>query len=209
MRLPPSTVPPHASHPIHYTRDWQTIQVLPVERHVEGLDGVDDGGDGDVIAKSQRNAFLRELEAMTRLRSPHTVNVYGAVTTREDRLVLVMELLAGGDLRALLRNAENPLPEDQTRRITGDVCAGMAFLHSKATVHGDLKSANVLFDGAGRAKVGRMCDTQMLACSSWAKRRPVPAVDVSPPPGGNFEQAEAYSIERPAYVFPFCAASLH
>lgn len=102
---------------------------------------------------SQRRAFLRELDAMIRLRSPHTVNVYGAVTSLPDRMVLVMELLAGGDLRMLLRNSKQPLPEEQCRRIIGDICTGMAFLHSKNTVHGDLKSANVLLDGAGRAKV--------------------------------------------------------
>lgn len=49
--------------------------------------------------------------------------------------------------------AEEPLPEDQVRRIILDVCAGMAFLHGKETVHGDLKSANILLDGTGRAKV--------------------------------------------------------
>ncbi|CBN75056.1 Transmembrane receptor kinase [Ectocarpus siliculosus] len=103
---------------------------------------------------SQRRAFLRELDAMIRLRSPHTVNVYGAVTSLPDRMVLVMELLSGGDLRTLLRNSEQPLPEEQSRRIIGDICAGMAFLHSKDTVHGDLKSANVLLDGSGRAKIG-------------------------------------------------------
>lgn len=85
---------------------------------------------------------------MIRLRSPHTVNVYGA-----DSLIIVIELLAGGDLRNMLKNAEQPLPEERSRRIIGDVCAGMVFLHSRDTVHGDLKSANVLLDGTGRAKV--------------------------------------------------------
>ncbi|CAM9360961.1 unnamed protein product [Scytosiphon promiscuus] len=103
---------------------------------------------------NQRKAFLRELDAMIRLRSPHTVNVYGAVTSLQDRLILVMELLVGGDLRTLLKNSEHPLPEDRSRGIIGDVCAGMTFLHGKGTVHGDLKSANVLLDGAGRAKIG-------------------------------------------------------
>ncbi|CAN0276359.1 unnamed protein product [Ectocarpus sp. 8 AP-2014] len=91
---------------------------------------------------------------MMRLRNPHTVNVYGAITSLPDRLVLVMELLAGGDLRAMLKNSKQPLPEDKCRQIIQDVCAGMAFLHSKATVHGDLKSANVLLDGRRRAKIG-------------------------------------------------------
>lgn len=102
---------------------------------------------------SQRKAFMRELEAMTRLRSPYTVNVYGAVTSRSDRLVLVMELLVGGDLRTALKSAAGPLPYERSRGIVGDVCAGMAFLHERSTVHGDLKSANVLFDGSGNAKV--------------------------------------------------------
>ncbi|CAN0236632.1 unnamed protein product, partial [Scytosiphon promiscuus] len=102
---------------------------------------------------SQRRAFLRELEAMIRLRSPNTVNVYGAVTSLPDRMVLVMELLVGGDLLTLLRKSAEPLPEERCRRIVEDICTGMAFLHSKNTVHGDLKSANVLLDGDGRAKV--------------------------------------------------------
>ncbi|CAM9381942.1 unnamed protein product, partial [Ectocarpus sp. 4 AP-2014] len=102
----------------------------------------------------QRKGFLRELEAMIRLRSPNTVNVYGAVTSLSDRMVLVMELLPNGDLLTLLRRSTKPLPEEKSRQIIGDICAGMAFLHGKNTVHGDLKSANVLLDGGGRAKIG-------------------------------------------------------
>jgi len=90
---------------------------------------------------------------MIRLRSPNTVNVFGAVTCLPDRMVLVMELLPNGDLLTLLRRSAEPLPEEQSRGIIGDICAGMTFLHSKSTVHGDLKSANVLLDGDGRAKV--------------------------------------------------------
>eukprot|EP00903_Cladosiphon_okamuranus_P017814 g16394.t1 len=101
----------------------------------------------------QRRAFIRELEAMIRLRSPNTVNVFGAVTCLPDRMVLVMELLPNGDLLTLLNKSKKPLPEKQARRIIGDICAGMAFLHSKNTVHGDLKSANVLLDSDDRAKI--------------------------------------------------------
>lgn len=90
---------------------------------------------------------------MIRLRSPNTVNVFGAVTSLPDRMVLVMELLSGGDLFTMLKKSKERLPEEQCRHIISDICTGMAFLHSKSTVHGDLKSANVLLDGGGRAKV--------------------------------------------------------
>lgn len=90
---------------------------------------------------------------MIRLRSPYTVNVYGAITSREDRLVLVMELLTGGDLRSFLRHSEERLLEARARQIIQDVCTGMNFLHDKNAVHGDLKSGNILFDGEGRVKV--------------------------------------------------------
>eukprot|EP00904_Undaria_pinnatifida_P011633 jgi/Undpi1/75/HiC_scaffold_1.g00075.m1 len=101
----------------------------------------------------RRKAFWREVQAMMRLSSPHTVNFYGVVTSRKDRLVLVMELLAGGDLRAMLRDSVETLAEPRARRIISDMCAGMSFLHRKETIHGDLKSANVLLDGTGRAKI--------------------------------------------------------
>lgn len=154
-----------------------------VEHELGGLGGA--GADDDEIFKGlkpsanaalhkrvegQRKAFLRELEAMVRLRSPHTVNIYGAVTSRSDRLVLVMELLAGGDLRAFLKNSDGLLPEPVVRRIAGDVCAGIAFLHGKATVHGDLKSANVLLDGSGRAKVRPVIKAE----SSFVEAREAP-----------------------------------
>lgn len=119
-------------------------------------EGEEEGGEGARHARSedrQRKAFMRELEAMKRLRGPYTVHIYGAITSCEGRLVLVMELLAGGDLRYRLRKAKQPLDEGALRGIVSDICSGMAFLHSNKTVHGDLKSANVLFDSAGRVKV--------------------------------------------------------
>lgn len=110
----------------------------------------------------QRLAVMRELESMKRLRSPYTVHLHGAVTSLNDRLVLVMELLPGGDLRSRLRRARRPLEEPALRGIVKDVCSGMAFLHAEAFVHGDLKSTNVLFDATGRAKVYCLQDVVRL-----------------------------------------------
>lgn len=69
------------------------------------------------------------------------------------QLVLAMEFMPGGDLLLRLRKAKRPLEETVLRKIVRDVCSGLAFLHGENFVHGDLKSANVLFDAQGRAKV--------------------------------------------------------
>ncbi|CAM9704764.1 unnamed protein product [Ectocarpus sp. 12 AP-2014] len=85
-----------------------------------GQDYVSSRGEHDTQQlQKQRKAFFHELDVMTRLRSPHTVNVYGAITSLPSRLVLVMELLAGGDLRSVLKRAEHPLPGAQCRQIIG------------------------------------------------------------------------------------------
>lgn len=134
---------------------------MQVDHELGGLNGIDGDMQGGLKPlgpnvrreNSRGKAFWRELQAMIRLRSPHTVNVYGAITSRQGCYILVMELLPGGDLRALLKNSVEALAEQHARRIIQDVCAGMAFLHRKEAVHGDLKSPNVLFDVAGRAKV--------------------------------------------------------
>lgn len=104
---------------------------------------------------STRGVFVRELAAMMRLRNPYVVHLFGAIVGSGNRIGLVMELMSGGDLRLLLSRADEPLPDRVARQIIEDICAGVSFLHSKETVHGDLKSANVLLDWENRAKVSQ------------------------------------------------------
>ena len=151
MRALATLMPPLRLYPMH-------TQVIKIDHDQCALSGPDDDHAmaertrGKTEAARQRTSVILELQAMLRLRSAHTVNVYGAMTSRKDELILVMELLTGGDLRSLLKHSTERIPEAQARGIVQDVCAGMAFLHSKHAVHGDLKSANVLLDGDGRAK---------------------------------------------------------
>lgn len=66
-----------------------------------------------------------------------------------------------------LRKAKRPLQERALRRIVKDVCTGMAFLHRQAFVHGDLKSANVLFEADGTAKVRCVHQCGDFFTSGW------------------------------------------
>ena len=67
--------------------------------------------EGDRNEKKQRNAFLNELQHMRRLESAHIVQVFGVVTSAPRKLILVMELMPGGDLFLCIRKKRQ---ENQT-----------------------------------------------------------------------------------------------
>ncbi|KAJ1641236.1 hypothetical protein T492DRAFT_853454 [Pavlovales sp. CCMP2436] len=112
-------------------------------------------------------AMMRELEAFRRLSHPHIVQLLG-VAEHADRseVWLVLELAEHGSLHALLQlgrhaelrdafNDEHALP-GATRtfyRLASELSCALAFLHRSKVVHGDVKPANVLICGGGKAKL--------------------------------------------------------
>jgi serine/threonine protein kinase len=57
----------------------------------------------------------------------------------DKNLVIVMELVEGGDLLALLRNAAEPLDWPLRVRMARELASAVAFLHARNVVHRDLK----------------------------------------------------------------------
>ena len=102
--------------------------------------------------------FLREAEASSRLQHPHIVRVYEA---RPEEGILVMELLPGGTLADRIA-AEGALSPASVRRLALEVLAGLEAAHSHGIVHRDVKPANILFDGAGNAKLGDFGASHLL-----------------------------------------------
>ncbi len=104
---------------------------------------------------TSRTRIHREAQAMGRLGShPHIVTVFD-LGQEQDQPYMVTELMGGGDVEGLIKDAPNKLlPLERAIKITQEICRGLEFAHSRGIVHRDLKPGNVWLTGDGTAKIG-------------------------------------------------------
>ena len=96
----------------------------------------------DNLAGVSRSRFLREARSAASLRSDHIARVTDVDVDELGRQFLVMELLAGRDLAAVVRD-EGPLSIEQAVGYVVHACAGVAHTHTAGILHRDLKPANL------------------------------------------------------------------
>lgn len=102
-------------------------------------------------------ALEREVELLTKIRSPHVVLFMGVCL---DPLACVTEYCAQGSLFDVLRRARKQ-PEAAARltwkrrlNMALEAALGMLYLHNMGVLHRDLKSPNLLVDASWKVKVG-------------------------------------------------------
>jgi serine/threonine-protein kinase len=95
--------------------------------------------------------FRSEMKVAQRVRHANVCRIYGA-GEEGGRLYVCMELVAGTDLRTLVREQKGLSP-DQAFQVALDVAGGLQALHEAKIVHRDVKAANVLVDAKGKAKL--------------------------------------------------------
>jgi serine/threonine protein kinase len=97
-----------------------------------------------------RKRFTRTARTAASIDHDNVVTIH-AVHDRGPQPFLVMEFVEGASLRTRLRQPEK-LPSKEVLRIGQQVAAGLAAIHARGLVHGNLGPGNVLLqEGSGRA----------------------------------------------------------
>lgn len=116
---------------------------------------VSDAGKEVALKRIQRNLEieLRGVSHCLNLKHPNLVALYDVCRDDREESWVIMEYVAGPNLRQVLDDSPDGLPPQEVDRWIRGIAAGVHHLHSAGLVHRDLKPGNV-FDDLGVVKVG-------------------------------------------------------
>ncbi|MEM9827096.1 MAG: serine/threonine-protein kinase [Planctomycetota bacterium] len=116
---------------------------------------VSDGGKEVALKQVQRNweVELRGARHCLNLKHQNLVSLHDVAQDGDERWWVVMEYIAGPNLREVLDDNPNGLTDAELDRWWSQSCAGVSHLHRSGLVHRDIKPGN-LFDDVGTVKVG-------------------------------------------------------
>jgi serine/threonine-protein kinase len=100
------------------------------------------GAGTSVEAQQMLQRFEQEAQATAALSSPHTIRVFDFGVTANDTFYYVMELLAGRDLKSLVREF-GPVPAARAVFILRQICHSLAEAHARGLVHRDVTPSNI------------------------------------------------------------------
>ena len=105
------------------------------------------GADAEFVEK-----FKREAQAAARLIHPNIAQIY-SYGIADGMPYIAMELVAGGSLDQLMKNAGASIDIPRVMKICEQVAQALRCAADQGLVHGDVKPENVLLDANGNAKL--------------------------------------------------------
>lgn len=147
-------------------------------------------GDPELVQR-----FKAEARAAARLSHPNVVQVHDWGSERDSIYYMVMEYVAGTDLRDVLVG-RGPLPPRRAAEVVASVCDALQAAHARGLVHRDVKPENVLIARDGKVKVA---DFGIAAVADVERSQPGGAIlgtlrYLSPEQAAGFEATMASDI---------------
>jgi len=97
-----------------------------------------------------KERFMREAQAAAALDHPNICTVH-EFDEAEEKIYISMAYIKGQSLRKKVKSG--PLELEESLRIATQVADGLGEAHKKGIVHRDIKSANIIVDERGQAKI--------------------------------------------------------
>ncbi|CAD6260827.1 unnamed protein product [Miscanthus lutarioriparius] len=105
----------------------------------------------DPHSKERLKQLNQEIDMLRQLSHPNIVQYHGSELS-DEALSIYLEYVSGGSIHKLL-GEYGPFKEPVIRNYTGQILAGLAYLHGRNTVHRDIKGANILVGPNGEVKL--------------------------------------------------------
>ncbi|XP_047262354.1 mitogen-activated protein kinase kinase kinase 5 isoform X3 [Capsicum annuum] len=94
----------------------------------------------------------QEINVLSHLKHPNIVQYYGSEIV-DDRFYIYLEYVHPGSINKFIQDHCGEMTESIVRNFTRHILCGLAYLHSKKTIHRDIKGANLLVDAYGVVKL--------------------------------------------------------
>src|SRR5438445_282462 len=95
--------------------------------------------------------FRNEAVIQYNLRHPNVAELY-EYFSYQNTPCIVMEFVEGRTLNEWIRETDG-LEVDKALEIMADICDAVSYMHSKGTIHRDIKSENIRVNARGQAKL--------------------------------------------------------
>jgi serine/threonine-protein kinase len=105
----------------------------------------------DLASEERRVKFLREARNAASIRHPNVATIYEVAETDDGVPFIVMEYCEGETLSQRIRR--RPLDAGEFLSVARQIAAGVTAAHEAGIVHRDLKSANIIIEPTGQAKI--------------------------------------------------------
>jgi len=117
-----------------------------------------------MVDRRQRRLALAEAQVLRRLSHPNLIT-YVATLLEGQRLVVIMEYAAGGDLAsriAAAKLAQCHFQESEIMHVFVQLAAALMHVHSRRILHRNLKPHNIFLTKQGVVKLGDFCLAKVL-----------------------------------------------